>query len=674
MIQWIASIVNSYRSILLLAGICLCSIHVHSSNENRPLVQVTHEAAVWKLTGSRLQVSLDEKTFRMEIRTPSGVWETVESSTGELQIKSGTETFLLSLKDAGTQTIEPYWNGYQSGIKIVLSRFASPSNKERYFGVGLQLFIGLQGKEEDLMCEAVPEEGDDAILHLHWPKEFKPETCDFTVVPFMQGMLLPRDWPRAVRLYDTECYGRGLYMPWWGYQKENAAAVTILDTPEDGGCHFSHPEGGPTRLGVRWNHSLGRMAYPRRARLCFLDGEDYNGMAKRYRRHVMENGHFVSMKEKIARSPLVEKLLGSPVVHTNILYHIQPQSSYYDKEKSENNHQLVTFDERAGHLQALSGRGVRRAYVHLDGWGQRGYDNLHPDLLPPYPEAGGWEGMKRFAEVCDRLNFTFAIHDQYRDFYHDAESYDPRHTILEYGGGRPFGNTWFGGNQSILCSRLAPGYVERNHRALIDHGVKVQGAYLDVFAVVPPDECYNPEHPVTRRDCLRYRGDCFDIVRRLLGIVSSEEPADWAIPHLDLVHHGPYPLDLNPGKGPAMGIPIPLFNLVYHDALFLPWSLGKGEWGIPETDWGYLHALLNAGLPYMSIEPDEESLKTIKTLCALHERVGLQEMIRHEFLDPERRRQRTIYADGTTVTADFEKNEYRIEPPLDGNPSAFKEM
>ena len=40
-------------------------------------------------------------------------------------------------------------------------------------------------------------------------------------------------------------------------------------------------------------------------------------MAKRYRRHVQETGHFVSLREKIARNPLVGKLIGSPVVHTS---------------------------------------------------------------------------------------------------------------------------------------------------------------------------------------------------------------------------------------------------------------------------------------------------------------------------------------------------------------------
>ena len=177
-------------------------------------------------------------------------------------------------------------------------------------------------------------------------------------------------------------------MPWWGHQQKGAAVLVLMETPEDAGCHFEHPVGGPTKIQLRWIHSLGRLRYPRRLRLCFFDEGNYVTMAKRYRQHVKETGHFVSLKEKITRTPLLEKLIGSPVIHTGILSHIQPESNYYHKDDPAKNHQLTSFDERAGHLRKLAEKGIDRAYVHLDGWGFRGYDNLHPDILPPCPEAG----------------------------------------------------------------------------------------------------------------------------------------------------------------------------------------------------------------------------------------------------------------------------------------------
>ncbi len=564
-----------------------------------PSVSVSREGHLWRLKGRRTEVGIDLDTLRLTASTPAATWTTRPSFDGDLTLgdASGRELGRTRLASAARKTAARYRTGFQTGIKISLAGFHAANGPE--LESPIDLFVGLEGEDEDLVCRILAADGETRVRELLWPASFEPGTFESTVVPFMQGMLLPKGWPRAVRLYDSMSYGRGLYMPWWGFDREGASVLVLLETPDDAGCRFDHPAGGPTSIDVRWVHSLGRWSTPRSVRFAFQDGGGYVGLAKRYRRYVVETGRFVTLREKIARNPLAGRLVGAPVVHTSILYHVQPQSSYYDTKDPAKNHQLVSFDKRAAELRALSGLGVGRAYVHLDGWGSRGYDNLHPDVLPPSPEAGGWEGMNRLADACDALGFVFAIHDQYRDYYLDAATYDPRNAQVGEAGRREFHSTWYGGTQTYLCPSLAPGFVARNHRAILDHGVKLRGAYLDVFAVVPPDECYSPEHPVTRTECLKYRGLCFDFVRSYGGVVSSEEPADWAVPKLDLVHHGPFPLDPNPGAGPAMGIPVPLFDLVYHDAILLPWSLGKGAWGIPEADLGFLHGLGHAGLPYL---------------------------------------------------------------------------
>jgi hypothetical protein len=633
----------------------------HQDNWGAPKVQVFQEDGKWTIKGLKNRIELNPSDLQMRVHTPSQRWSMIPSFSGDLIVENSGARFTLRLADASKKEISSYKTGFKTGIKIALGDFVS---KDKKLDVQIQLFICLEGEDEELVCELIATEKKTTILECFWPGAVAEDFFDYTVVPFMQGMLLPKDWAEKVWLYNTVTYGRGLYMPWWGHQKGKSAMLFLLETPEDGGCRFRHPAGGATKIELRWIHSLGKLAYPRRVRLCFFENANYVDLAKRYRRYARRTGHFVSLKEKIARNSLVGKLIGSPVVHTSILYHIQPESSYYHKDDPAKNHRVVSFEERARQLRRLSDKGVKQAYVHLDGWGFRGYDNLHPDIIPPCPDAGGWEGMKNFADTCDQIVYVFAIHDQYRDYYLDAKSYDQRHTILDRKGNRPHGSTWYGGKQSILCSSLAFGHVKKNYRSLLSYGIKVRGAYLDVFAVVPPDECYNPEHPVSRIECLKYRGTCLDFIRANGGVVSSEEPADWAVPHLDLVHHGPYALVPNPGRGPAMGIPVPLFNLVYHDALLLPWSLGKGAWGIPENDLGYLHGLANAGLPYLSLNPLMEELARVRTMSALHERVGLSEMTNHEFLDKSYRKQRTTFADGTQVTIDLDSDTFEITPKL----------
>ena len=649
--------------LLLAPGLGLLSLlAAEETAPPEPRVTVAENPAtgLWEIVGAATRVTLNPTNLALQVQTAAATWVFEPSRPGDLLVRQAGRRLSLALAGARQRRVAPYATGFLTGLKVELEGFTSEGQT---LDLRLQLFLGLEGAEE-LAFTLIASDDAARVLQCDWPGGLAPESFDTTVVPYMQGMLLPRDWPEKTWLYDTLSFGRGLYQPWWGHQQGAAACLLILETPDDAGCHFEHPAGGPTRLGPRWVHSLGRMAYPRRARLCFLDRGNYVDLAKRYRRHALAGGRWVSLREKIARNPAVARLIGAPVVHTSILYHIQPESSYYDKNDPAKNHQLVTFAERARHLEALAARGITNAYVHLDGWGLRGYDNLHPDVLPPCPEAGGWDGLRLFAETCERLGYLFAIHDQYRDYYLDARSYDDRHTVTDEHGARPLHSIWYGGRQSILCPSLAPGHVRKNHGALLGAGVKLRGAYLDVFSVVPPDECYQAEHPVTRTECLRWRGECLDSVRAWGGVVSSEEPSDWSVKHLDLVHHGPFALNPNPGKGPAMGIPVPQFNLVYHDALLLPWSLERGAWGIPEKDLGFLHALANGGMPYLGLNPGPEELDRVRAVCALHRRVALLEMTRHEFLDPGRRRQRTTFADGTRVTVDFDRDTWEVEPPL----------
>lgn len=649
--------------LLLAPGLGLLSLRAAKETAPpQPPVTVAEDPAtgLWEIVGPATRVTLHPTHLALRVQTAAATWAFEPSHRGDLVVRQGDRRLSLALAAAGQRRIGPYATGFLSGLKVELGGFVAEGQT---LDLRLQLFLGLEGADE-LAVTLLASDDAARVLQCDWPGGLAPESFDTTVVPYMQGMLLPRDWPEKTWLYDTLSFGRGLYQPWWGHLQGAAACLLILETPDDAGCHFEHPAGGPTRLGPRWVHSLGRFAYPRRARLCFWDRGNYVDLAKRYRRHALASGRWVSLREKIARNPAVARLIGAPVVHTSILYHIQPESSYYDQNDPAKNHQLVPFAERARHLEALAARGITNAYVHLDGWGLRGYDNLHPDVLPPCPEAGGWDGLRRFAETCERLGYLFAIHDQYRDYYRDARSYDDRHTLTDEHGARPQHRIWYGGRQSILCPSLAPGHVRKNHGALRAAGVKLDGAYLDVFSVVPPDECYQAEHPVTRTECLRWRGECLDSVRAWGGVVSSEEPSDWSVKHLDLVHHGPYALNPNPGKGPAMGIPVPLFNLVYHDALLLPWSLERGAWGIPEKDLGFLHALANGGMPYLGLNPGPEELERVRAVCALHRRVALFEMTRHEFLDPGRRRQRTTFADGTRVTVDFDRDTWQVEPPL----------
>lgn len=610
------------------------------------------------LKSGEVIVSLNRRNLTVTVRRTGQIWRLAELTPSVVRFNG--EDHQLELKSAGRRRIEPEQFAGVLGYKIYLAGWKAAGVE---LDLAMVLFVGLEWETGDVIFELRPQETGAVWRQCRWPGALEAGDADGTAVPFMQGLYIPRRWPQAFETPYGDgpgygmAYGRTLYMPWWGISRGGQSAMLILETPDDAGCTLKHsPESG-TGVEVLWLHSLGKMGYVRRARLSTLDG-NYVQMAKRYRQYAREHGKFVGLNEKIARTPVLEKLLGSPILHTTVMY----TNMRAGRDRPEGDTWWIDYRKHADNIRRLKEAGLERLYVHFDGIGYRGYDNLEPDQLPVGRQPGGVEGLKQLLAECRRLDVVTAFHQQYRDFYTDAPSYDPELLVRKEDGSRPMDDIWAGGKNGILCQHRSLDYVRRNNQFLAMLGVRVDGCYLDVFAAVPADECYHPEHPMSRTQCYRARGECFRFIKEQWGIVSSEEPVDWAIPYLDLAHHGPWPVMEN---DTPFAIMIPLFNLVYHDAIFLPFEskMTRDSYYYPATEIPGLYGLLNAGMPYVAEEPTPEELETVKAMAALHRRVGLLEMTGHELLDDAGRRQRSTFADGTTVTIDQENGTYRIVIP-----------
>jgi hypothetical protein len=185
-----------------------------------------------------------------------------------------------------------------------------------------------------------------------------------------------------------------------------------------------------------------------------------------------------------------------------------------------------------------------------------------------------------------------------------------------------------------------------------DHDIHPQGIYIDVIGYVPPDEDFNPEHPTTRTDALRGQAEMLTWARHNLGVTATEAGSDWVIPYVDIV---------NQSGSVGKCVPVPLYNLVYHDAVIV--SFGAGRSG---GEKNLLLGLLCGGVPELPVteEPSADSMPLIRKMAALHKRVGLLGMTNHEFLNPDRTRERTTFSDGTTVTVDWSAPSVDIRPDL----------
>ena len=555
----------------------------------------------------------------------------------------------------------PFSTGVDRGVRATYTGFSD--GEGTMYPLVVETCVSLNPDTGFLKAEArVEGDGAGEIAALAFPPRMRfdvPAGQGYTVLPRMQGTILPAGHGYTIK--DGIVFERDAYIPVYGQIRGGGGYAAIIDTPFDARYSVVGDEIQPWFV-----PSLGQIRYARAVCYSFFAEGDFNTVAKIYRGYLSERGELMTLREKIARNPKVEYLLGCPIVHSCAAVHIHPASHFYDKENPENNDRYFPFSENARLLRELKEKGAEKAYLHLDGWGHHGYDNLHPDPFPVHEASGGAAGLRELKETCHDLGYLYGIHDQYRDYYYDAPSFDLNNAVQNADGGHPYHDYWFGGPHSFLCAALAVDYVRRNYDEFERLDLKPDGSYLDVFSVVGLDECFNPEHPMTRRDCAEARARCLHLLTARGIIPSSEETIGCMVNAIALCHHAPfYTTDWEDRNAQNVGIPIPFFNLVYHDCIIIPWYgiHHKGAWGIAGSDRGFYWALLTGGTIYYDVDASAEDIAYGKVALELHRRVALCELVTHELMDGNDRRRRSVFSDGTVVEADFDEEWFVIRYP-----------
>lgn len=632
------------------------------------------------------------ENIKLKINEITGDYEVIHK--GFSWISDGRAPYVIIRKKIGGKYIGTFRTLY-SALKRkfeysdnkIISRLSGYVAFGKVLDFTLILTAEITGEDTvEFSVKAENETGYD-IQALYFPAPFnskKKGKESYHVDAMRQGFILPDGYKENfASTFGFAHYLRKIntgdcYMPIWGRVCDGHTFTAIIDTPYDA-CMFSaFGRHGAFINSVHWMSSLGKLSYERKIKFIFHEKGDYNTVAKDYRKYLIENNQFVSIDDKIKKNKNIEKLIGCPVLHHKIYSKINEKSKFYDKNGT-NEILYATFYERAEQLKKLKEAGLQKLYIHTDGWGKDGYDNNHPYILPPCKAAGGWDGLKEFANVSRNLGYIFALHDQYRDFYYSSPVFDMNKAVERIDGSHPYCSIWDGGEHTFLCASQSLEFVKKTYCELEEHGVDVQGAYLDVFSVMNGDECFNPAHKITREQSVNCRAECFDYLNNNGLIMSSEEPAMQLLNHIALVHHGPF--TLRPQEnGKAVGIPVPLGNLVFHDCIMVPWNWFN-NWGIPKGDNGDLYCALNAGMPYINpfgsgvgkIGTDNRTVDTelldkdnlgkeiirVNALAELQTKLYNKEMVKHEFLGSYRR-QKAVYSDGTVITIDLDKNTYKV--------------
>lgn len=628
---------------------------------------------VYELHGKGYKVFYDLKSLEVVIYQDDIIWNASRNYKPYIKTNKQCIYFLDAKKIVHNKH-------YLGECERIITYFSDFYIDNELVKLEFSICIWIDNTTNELVFEWIPiDDGNVNIENVYWPEEFEFSECNrehYTVLPIQQGMLIPNTW--KVELSNLGGYlgfmgTTGAYMPWYGQMKCKQGYIAICETPWDATFYANHSEKGiGTELGIRWENSLGQMRYRRIIRYSFIFDGDYNDMCKIYKKYVKHKGHFRTLKDKIRSLPNIDKLIGSMVIHKCAYLNITEGCRFYDSKNICKNTKLTRFNEISKMVGDYHSSGIEKIYLHIDGWTNDGYDNGHPDSYEPCEKAGGEKGLKELLDDLHKRSDLVAIHDQYRDYYYAAKGFSKELACKRQSGDYKEHSIWAGGKQTYLCPSFAPYFLRRNLNFLQKKGIEIDSLYIDVFTCNPADECYNQSHQVSRRECFEYRKQCIEYLFSKGIIPSSEEVADWCLDTLVTAHYAPYEFMFEKPGTPRKGIPVPLFDLVYHECIITPWFMEKTV----EDDY-MLYALLNGGIPYLVRESpyvgmdgmfeefvlinDSEHIERCKVVAGLNKKVAKCEMIRHEFL--EGNKQKTIYSNGVEVLVDFSNLTYKIYCP-----------
>lgn len=150
------------------------------------------------------------------------------------------------------------------------------------------------------------------------------------------------------------------------------------------------------------------------------------------------------------------------------------------------------YAEDAALMQRSFDYGVTDALLVMHVWQRWGYDYRLPDIYPPDPRFGTLEEMQALARLCASRDVPFALHDNFIDFYPDADEFSYEHITFDTSG-RPR-KAWIHQGRDAQSYQFRPDHIQpfvaRNAR-LLQQNIRPTSTFVDVFASASSFDYYD---------------------------------------------------------------------------------------------------------------------------------------------------------------------------------------
>jgi len=513
----------------------------------------------------------------------------------------------------------------------------------------------------------------------------------YVVVPVRMGLLIPADSGlEFTHTFDTYAY-EGCHMRMLGIVKDGASALLTWDDPYVA-AEIRSAEPGPHDIRAKQilSTSMILRKSAKSVRVRFDSQGNYVSLAKTYRQFAARMDLLDPWQEKLKENPERRKLFGA--INFKLWATLRREMNE-ESTKEELVQVNWTFDEAAQVAEHLKNDlKLDRVLFVMGGWIHRGYDNQHPDILPAAPECGSDAALAECARRVLQLGYILNLHDNYQDVYRNSPSWNEDLIMKAPDGSLVKGGHWWGGRAYLTCSKKALQLAKRpQNLPAVKRLTGANSYFIDTTYASGLQECFDPGHPLTRGDDMRWKEALSDYTRAVFGIFGSEDGREWAIPHSDFFEGltGVNGRWFHDEKLPSKvgGVSVPLFEIVYRDSIAL---YGKYGFDISKSaEYVLYHISIGRPLNYHDIPPHlywQETPKEIATqvatpvhaagdpalfvradggwakglhpldrfvkntyeiLSPLSEITAAMPLAEHQFLSPDRKVTRTVYGEGS---------------------------
>ena len=487
------------------------------------------KAANWQITSQ-------EKKNKIEINY----------SHFELELSVGLE---IELKDDKIKVNLPA-SKIKEGKLIIWSRTWTRGNPNRFLKVSMLPHFG------------AAKEGDKGYL----------------VLPQQSGVLC--EFKNKISSeYEIGIYNKSAWectMPIFGIKSDNSAFLGIIEGGKYDSTLKLGTNQGKERLyyiypsfNLRYYYNEEKLPEDISIEYQFLPFEEssYAGMAKRYRKYILNKGKVKPLKERIKANPELDYAVHSMEVRIRQGWKpVPPAVLEQSPENEPEMHVACTFERVGDIVEEFKKQGINKAEFCLVGWNSKGHDGRYPQIFPVEEKLGGEKKLKKLITKTQNMGYQIVAHDCYSGAYRISEDWDEEYIIRDHNGNLCKSGEWAGGQAYRICAKPAYElFVTRDLPRIKELGFKGLH-YTDVLSIIGPQKCYDTKHSLSKKECAEWRNKILHLAQEIFGGVQSEGALDFAADSIDRIMYVGEPED-NLKKHNYTDRVIPLWEIVYHGIL-----------------------------------------------------------------------------------------------------------